>query len=415
MPVDAARTNFGARRSRNRYVKEEIVEVAQNSPQEHVQNYTVEHAVDVPVRVIMKIRAEKCLEMFTEIAELNDDHKKLYEQFVKCMKLGILENSVDDFEIVELLRSNTSKLEDEKINWKEYVDRMKDELILNWLNFVKGVVDSEDIPLNISGEIVRQNKILRVIKKKFVKRCLEMIAESVDRKDDCEKCYEQFGPCWKLGIREDSIIRAKIAGLLRFNASMSGDEQVSMKEYVGRMTEEQNDVYYITGESIAMVSSSSFLENLRKKGLEVLYMVDPVSEYAVQQLKEVDGKKLKFTTKEGLDFGDEDEKKSFEELKIKFESLRKLMKEILGDKVEKVIVNDRIVNSSCVLTMSEHGLSAKMEHIIKAQALRDNSMYLASGSMQQLHTAGQTVKEEREGRNEGGESERKQKVKERKS
>ena len=135
-----------------------------------------------------------------------------------------------------------------------------------------------------------------------------------------------------------------------------------------------------------------------------MYMVDPVSEHAVQQLKEFDGKKLKFTTKEGLDFGDEDEKKTLEELKIEFEPLRKLMKEILGDKVEKVIVSDRIVNSSCVLMMSEHGLSAKIERIMKAQALRDNSMYLASGSMQQLHTAGQAMQEERE-----------EKVKERKS
>ena len=173
-------------------VKEEIIEVAQHGPQEHVKNHTVEHAVDVPVRVIMQIRAEKCLEMFTEIAELNNDHKKFYEQFVKCMKLGIHENSVDEFEIADLLRSNTSKLEDEKINWKEYVDRMKDELILDWLNFVKGVVDSEDVPLNISGETLRQNKILRVIKKKLAKKCLEMFAECVERKDDFEKCYELF-------------------------------------------------------------------------------------------------------------------------------------------------------------------------------------------------------------------------------
>ena len=370
-----------------------------------MQNFTVEHAVDVAVFVIMKIRAEKCLEMFTEIAELNDDHKKFYEKFIKCMKLGIHENSVDDFEIAELLRSNTSKLEDEKINWKEYVDRMKDELILDWQNFVKGVVDSEDVPLNISGETLRQNKILRVIKKKLVKKCLEMFAECVERKEDFEKCYEQFGTCLKFGIREDSTIRAKIAGGLRFNASMSGGEQVRLKEYAGCKTEEQNDVYYTTGESIDMVSSSSFLDNLRKKGHEVLlYMVDPVSKYALQQLKEFDGKKLKFTTKEGLDFGDEDEKKTLEELKIEFEPLRKLMKEILGDKVERVSVSDRIVNSSCVLTMSEHVLSAKMERIMKAQALRDNSMYLASGSMQQLHTAGQALQEERE-----------QKVKERKS
>merc|ERR1712136_6437 len=160
----------------------------------------------------------------------------------------------------------------------------------------------------------------------------------------------------------------------RFDASMSGGEQVSLKEYAGCKTEEQNDVYCITGESISMVSSLSFLENLRKKGLEVLYMVDPVAEYAVQQLKEFDGKKLKSTTKEGLDIGDEDEKKKLEELKAEFEPLTKLMKEVLGDKVEKVMVSDRIVDSPCVLTTSEYGWSANMERIMKAQALRDSSM-----------------------------------------
>merc|ERR1711991_906916 len=225
-----------------------------------------------------------------------------------------------------------------------------EELMPEWLSFVKGIVDSEDLPLNISRETLQQNKILRVIKKNLVKKCL------------------------KLGIHEDSTNRTKIAELLRFSTSKSGDEQISLKEYVDRMKEGQNDIYYITGESIAVVSSSPFLENLRKKGLEVLYMVDPVDEYAVQQLKEFDGKKLKSTTKEGLDIGDEDEKKKLEELKAEFEPLTKLMKEVLGDKVEKVMVSDRIVDSPCVLTTSEYGWSANMERIMKAQALRDNSM-----------------------------------------
>merc|ERR1712115_430849 len=132
---------------------------------------------------------------------------------------------------------------------------------MGWLNFVKGVVDSEDLPLNISRETLQQNKILRVIKKNLVKKCLEMFA--------------------------------KVADLMRYHTSKSGDEQISLKEYVDRMKEGQNDIYYITGESIAAVSSSPFLETLRKKGLEVLYMVDPIDEYAVQQLKEFDGKKLK--------------------------------------------------------------------------------------------------------------------------
>merc|ERR1712188_299730 len=224
-------------------------------------------------------------------------------------------------------------------------------------------------------------------KKNLVKKCLEMFAEIAEKKDDYKKFYEQFSKSLKLGIHEDSTNRNKVADLLRYQTSKSGEEMISLKEYCDRMKEGQNDIFYITGESVAIVSSSPFIEQLRKKGFEVLYLVDPIDEYAAQQLKEYDGKKLKSVAKEGLDLDTEDEKKKTEELKAEFEPLCKLIKEVLGDKVEKVMVSTRIVDSPCVLCTSEHGWSANMERIMKAQALRDSSMtsYMVSKKTMEIN------------------------------
>merc|ERR1711974_79356 len=241
-------------------------------------------------------------------------------------------------------------------------------------NFCKGVVDSEDLPLNISREMLQQNKILKVIRKNIVKKCMELIEEIAEDKDNYKKFYEQFSKNIKLGIHEDSANRKKLAGHLRYYTSASGDETCSLSDYVSRMKENQKNIYYITGESKEVVSASAFVERLKKRGLECVYMTEPIDEYVVQQLKEFDGKTLVSVTKEGLELPeDEEEKKKHEEDKTKFEGLCKVMKDILDKKVEKVVVSQRLVNSPCCIVTSQYGWTANMERIMKAQALRDTS------------------------------------------
>jgi len=268
----------------------------------------------------------------------------------------------------------------QKNNIKLYVRRVFimdncEEIIPDFLGFVKGVVDSEDLPLNISRETLQQSRILKVIRKNIVKKVIELMTELAEDDASYKTFYEQFGKNLKLGIHEDSVNRAKLAELLRFPSSQSGEEQTSLKDYVTRMKEKQEDIYFITAESKEVAAKSAFVERLTKKGYEVLYMCEPIDEYCVQQLKEYDGKKLVSVTKTGLKLPeDEEEQKAFEEKKAKFEKLCEVVKETLGSsKVEKVEVSQRLTHSPCVIVTAEHGWSARMEQIMKAQALRDNS------------------------------------------
>merc|ERR1711991_470243 len=292
------------------------------------------------------------------------------------------------------------------------------DLLPRYLNFIRGVVDSDDLPLNVSRETLQQHKVLRVMGKKLVRKALEMLRKLANKakkeeddsaeneegeegaegntdgtekaEDDYLKFWESFGKNIKLGLIEDSSNRTKLSKLLRFKSSFDdGEKWHSLEDYVSRMKDNQSSIYYISGSSMDAVKNSPFMEKMRKKNLEVIFLIDPIDEYAIQNLTEFDGKKLQSITKENLKFGDEEDsdKKRDELYTENFKGLTEWMKGIYGDKVEKIAVSNRVVDTPCLLVTSQYGYSANMERIMQSQAFADNkrTSYLVSKKTMEIN------------------------------
>ena len=312
-----------------------------------------------------------------------------------------------------------------------------DDLLPRYLSFVVGVVDSDDLPLNVSREQLSQDKVLKVMGKKIVRKAIEMIKklaeesatekeaakeekeaekeqqvdqqqeQQVDQQEQTEKkeegaegsqpednanyieLWEQFGKSLKIGVIEDSANRNKLARLLRYKSSTSEGKWTSLENYVKRMKDWQKQIYFVSGDSEEKLSESMFLEAFKRRGVEVLFFTEAIDEYVAQNLREFNGKTLQDITKEGVELGDEKEhqKKVLKAYEEKYESFTKLLKELLGDKVDKVEVSDKLESAPAVLSTSRYGYSATMERIMKSQALQnpERAKYLKSHKIMEIN------------------------------
>merc|ERR1711939_1217672 len=290
-----------------------------------------------------------------------------------------------------------------------------EDMMPRWPSFIKGVVDSEDLPLNVSREMLQTSKVLRVIKKKLVTKALEMIrkmaekekkegeeekaadpAETAEDNEEYLKFWKEFAKAIKLGLYEDSSNRTKLAKLLRFQTSKSGDNFTSLEKYISRMKKGQKHIYYLSGETKEAVEKSPYLERLRKKDLEVLYYVDPIDEYAMPQLTEFKGFQFMGANKENLKLEDDDtEEKKLKKVSEMYKGLTDWMKDTLGQKIEKAVVSNRLLETPAIIVSSQYGWSTNMERIMKAQTMgtQDKSQQMVSQKTLEINPAHPLIRE----------------------
>ncbi|XP_042021714.1 heat shock protein 90-5, chloroplastic-like [Salvia splendens] len=253
-------------------------------------------------------------------------------------------------------------------------DDFDGELFPRYLSFVKGVVDSDDLPLNVSREILQESRIVRIMRKRLVRKTFDMIQDlsESESKEDYKKFWENFGKFLKLGCIEDTGNHKRITPLLRFLSSKSDEDLISLDDYIENMGENQKAIYYLATDSLKSAKSAPFVEKLIQKGIEVLYLIEPIDEVAIQNLETYKEKKFVDISKEDLELGDEDEV-SERENKQEYNLLCDWIKQQLGEKVAKVQVSKRLASSPCVLVSGKFGWSANMERLMRAQTLGDQS------------------------------------------
>jgi heat shock protein beta len=250
-----------------------------------------------------------------------------------------------------------------------FINDKFEDLIPRWLTFMRGVVDSEDLPLNVGREILQKSRTLKIIRKRLVRKVLDSIDDLRENKpEQYEQFWSNYGKYFKVGLVEDLDYKDELKRFVRFYSSKSGDNMTSLPEYIERMKEGQDKIFFVTGEGKKAAEIAPAMEKMNSKGYEVLYMIDPLDEICSQSIADFDGRKMVDINKAGLDLEKtEDEKTKFESMTKEFEPLATWLKKQLGERVQKVDIGERLVDSPATLVQGEWGMSPMMQRYMKSQ------------------------------------------------